>query len=118
MIDRYMHPEGGDDMMMKVFVPALLLLTLAACGGANAWVKAGVSDDQIRVDQRSCRARAERAGGRNLDVTRDIRGGSISGGRDDTREFVESTRDIKAARSYERLFAQCMRGLGYIQSKT
>jgi len=62
-------------MMMKVFVPALLLLTLAACGGANA----------------CCRARAERAGGRNLDVTRDIRGGSISGGRDDTREFVEST---------------------------
>ena len=105
-------------MITKAFVPALLLLTLAACGGANSWVKSGASEDQVRLDQRSCRSSAERAGGRNLDVTRDIRGGSISGGRDDTRAFVESTRDIKAPRSFERLFAQCMRGLGYTQPKT
>ena len=100
-------------MMMKVFVPALLLLTLAACGGAECVVE---SRGQRRSDPRGSaflpRPAPNAPVAENLDVTRDIRGGSISGGRDDTREFVESTRDIKAARSYERLFAQCMRGTG------
>jgi hypothetical protein len=31
---------------------------------------------------------------------------------------VESTRDLKAARNFDRLFAQCMRGLGYTHPKS
>lgn len=105
-------------MMMKASAPVLFLLTLAACAGASSsWMKSGATEVQIRADQQSCRASAERSGGRNLDVTRDIRGGSISGGRDDTRAFVESSRDIKAARSFDRLFVQCMRSLGYVKLK-
>ena len=115
MILRYIRSNGDDDTMINALVSALFLLTLVACGGANPWVKTGVNEDQMRLDQRSCRSRA---GGRNIDVTRDIRGGSISGGRDDTRVFVENTRDIKVARSFERVFVQCMRGRGYAQPKT
>ncbi|NBU95468.1 MAG: hypothetical protein EBS20_06200, partial [Actinobacteria bacterium] len=73
--------------------------------------------DQMRVDQASCRAMAERATVRDDNVTRDIRT-SIPGGRDDVRAVVQDTRDLRAARSFEKLFAQCMRGLGYTQEKS
>jgi len=103
---------------MKTIIPIFLILALAACSGAStSWVKPGVTEDQLRADQLSCRNTAERASARNENVTRDIRT-TIPGGRDDTRALVESTRDIKAARNFDRLFAQCMRGLGYTYPKS
>lgn len=105
-------------MMMKALVSVIFMLMLVACGHASSfWLKSGVKEAQSRADQQSCRASSERSSGRNLDVTRDIRGGRISGGRDDTRAFVEGTRDIKAARLFDRLFVQCMRSLGYVKPK-
>ena len=105
-------------MIMKTILPMFLLLALAACSGASAnWVKPGMTEDQLRADQLSCRSTAERTTARNENVTRDIRS-SIPGGRDDTRALVESTRDLKAARNFDRLFAQCMRGLGYTHPKS
>ncbi|MBO6784756.1 MAG: hypothetical protein JJ899_15995, partial [Alphaproteobacteria bacterium] len=76
-----------------------------------------MDEDQLRADQLSCRRSAERATARNEDVTRDIRS-SIRGGRDDTRAFVEDTRDLQSAKAYSRLYAQCMRGLGYTRAKS
>jgi hypothetical protein len=103
---------------MKTISAIFLLLTLAACSGASTnWVKPGATEDQLRADQLSCRNTAERATARNENVTRDIRT-TIPGGRDDTRALVQSTRDLKAARNFERLFAQCMRGLGYTHPKS
>jgi hypothetical protein len=103
---------------MKTISAIFLLLTLAACSGASInWVKPGATEDQLRADQLSCRNTAERATARNENVTRDIRT-TIPGGRDDTRALVQSTRDLKAARNFERLFAQCMRGLGYTHPKS
>lgn len=103
---------------MKTISAMFVLLGLAACSGAStSWVKPGVTEDQLRADQLSCRNTAERATVRNENVTRDIRT-TIPGGRDDTRALVESTRDMKAARAFERLFAQCMRGLGYTHPKS
>lgn len=105
-------------MILKTTIPLLVVLMLAACGGASsAWVKEGATEDQAKADQSACRRSVERASGRNENVTRDIRSGS-RGGREDTRAFVQDTRDLKAARSYDRLFTQCMRGLGYTHPKT
>lgn len=104
--------------MMKTTIPILLLLTLTACSGAStAWVKKGANEDQVSADQLSCRRSAERATSRNDHITSDIRS-SIPGGRQDTRAIVEETRNYKASRNYDRLFARCMRGLGYTHPKT
>ena len=105
-------------MMMKTTIPVLLLLALVGCSGAStAWVKKGANEDQIRADQLSCRRSAERATSRNDNITRDIRS-SIPGGRNDTRAVIEETRDLKSARDFDRLFARCMRDLGYTHPKT
>jgi len=100
------------------FLSVLAVAGLVACASSGgAWVKAGADEDQMRVDQASCRTMAERATVRDDNVTRDIRT-SIPGGRDDVRAVVQDTRDLRAARSFEKLFAQCMRGLGYTQEKS
>ncbi len=105
-------------MRLTSFLTVIAVAGLAACASSGgAWVKAGADEDQARVDQASCRAAAERASARDENVTRDIRS-SISGGRDDVRAVVQDTRDLRAARSYDKLFAQCMRGLGYTQEKS
>ncbi len=105
-------------MRHKSFLSVLAFTGLVACASSGgAWVKAGADEDQVRVDQSSCRAMAERAMGRDNNVTRDIRT-SIPGGRDDVRAVVQDTRDLRAARSFEKLYAQCMRSLGYTQEKS
>lgn len=105
-------------MALKSIIPVLFLAALAACAGSGAaWVKEGASEDQARADQRACRQSVERANARTANVTQDIRSAN-RGGRDDTRAVIESTRDYKAARNYDRLFARCMRGLGYTHPKT
>ena len=105
-------------MTRRFVLPFVVAAGLAACSSSGgAWVKAGADEDQVRADQISCRRSSERATGRNDAVTRDIRT-SIPGGRDDTRAFVEDTRDLRSAKAYERLFAQCMRGLGYTRPKS
>ncbi len=103
-------------MSLRILLPLAFVAGLAACTGGTAWEKPGATEKQVRADQIACRRSSERATGRNTDVTRDIRT-SIPGGREDTRAIVEDTRDLRAARSFERLFAQCMRGLGYVQAK-
>lgn len=104
--------------MMKTILPILMLLVLTACSGAStSWVKKGADEDQVRADQLSCRRSAERATSRNDNITSDIRS-TIPGGRSDTRAIVEETRDLRAARDFDRLFARCMRGLGYTHPKT
>lgn len=105
-------------MTLKPMVPLLFLCALAACAGTGAgWVKEGASEDQVRADQTACRRSVERATARTENVTQDIRSAN-RGGREDTRAVVESSRDYKAARNYDRLFARCMRGLGYTQPTT
>ncbi len=105
-------------MTLKSIIPVLFLFALAACAGTGAaWVKEGASEDQVRADQTACRRSVERATARSENVTQDIRSAD-RGGRSDTRAVVESTRDYKAARNYDRLFARCMRGLGYTHPKT
>ena len=110
--------ESGIDMMTRTLLPVFFLLALAACSGPSTnWVKQGATEAQVRADQTACRRAAERAGGRNENVTRDIR--SVSrGGREDTRAIVNSTRDLKSARSFDRLFARCMGDRGYTQPKS
>jgi len=105
-------------MRLKSFLSVLAVTGLVACASSGgAWVKAGADEDQMRVDQASCRAMAERATVRDDNVTRDIRT-SIPGGRDDVRAVVQDTRDLRAARSFEKLYAQCMRSRGYTQEKS
>lgn len=104
-------------MTFKFLLPMTFALALAACGGASAvWVKDGATEEQIRADQAACRAQAERALGPSESFTRDIRD-STRGGREDTREIISSTRDMRTARSFDRVFARCMVSRGYLHPK-
>lgn len=105
-------------MRFKSILTVLAVSGVVACASSGgAWVKPGADEAQAKADQASCRAASERATVRDDNVTRDIRS-SIPGGRDDVRAVVQETRDLRSARSYEKLFAQCMRGLGYSQEKS
>tara|TARA_A100001037_G_C15123093_1_gene624861 strand:+ start:905 stop:1222 length:318 start_codon:yes stop_codon:yes gene_type:complete len=105
-------------MTIKFLLPMTFALALAACGGTSAaWVKEGASPEQMRADQSACRSQAERALGPSERFTDDIRG-TTRGGRAETRQIVSSTRDLKVARTYDRLFARCMVSRGYLHPKT
>lgn len=99
---------------MKLALPLIFVLALAACGGTGAaWVKEGASEEQVRADQAACRAQAKSAIGRSESFTRDIRG-STRDGREETRAIVTETRDRRVARSFDQVFGRCMAARGYV----
>lgn len=102
--------------MIKLELRRALLfaaVVLPACAGVSAdWVKEGATKEEIRADNAACRAEVEAVVGREADITHDIRVGR-AGTASEVNELVEQTRDVGAARRYDRLFGACMRARGY-----
>ncbi len=100
-------------MGFRIAISSLALLALAACTGVSGeWVEEGATREQIRTDEKACRAQAEATRSRSTAITSDIRG-SLRGGREENQRIIASTRDIDTARDHDRIIARCMLARGY-----